>query len=120
MATATAPAPAETANPDALCQWGHVELGRLTKLATQLGHYGQRWRARAQSCYRRAAEYEQAGNPVAAAEQYTAGAVMEDMLGELAEIMGRPGRRGPHADHLLAAQWHLNQFVAVTRQGRPG
>ena len=97
---------AEAPPADALCGWAHVELARLTTAAGLLGRFGRRWKARADGCRSRG-ERERA-------------AVIDDMLGELAEILARPGRgAGSHADHLTAAQWHLNRYVAATRPRPP-
>jgi hypothetical protein len=96
--TLTEPIPVD---PNALCGWAHAELGRLTKMSELLGQFGRRWKARAAACRDRG-EHDRAK-------------VIEDMLGEMAEIMSRSGRAGPHADHLRAAQFHIAAYITATR-----
>ncbi len=95
-------------DPAALCEWGHAELGRLTTMAELIGQYGRRWRARSNRLR------AQGDSPAATATADT----IDDMLADLGAIMARPGRKGPHADHLLAAQWHLNMYVGAQRGPR--
>lgn len=100
--TATAPGgvAAPAADPDALCGWAHTELARLTTASRLIGQWGRRWKAQAEAARRRG-EHDRA-------------AAIEAMLGEMAEIMVRPGRVcGPHAEHLSAARWHLSQLDAA-------
>ena len=93
---------APEAGPDALCGWAHTELARLTTAARLTGEWGRRWKSAAAAARGR--------GEIGRAE------LIEDMLGEMAEIMSRPGRRqGPHAEHLTAARWHLDQYIACTR-----
>lgn len=115
-AAPTEPSPA--ISPDGLCAWGHVELGRLTTLEDQLSRLSQRWRNRAKQLDTQAAKTEAAGDHTASAAADAAAGAIEALLAEIGELMARPGRKGPHANHLYAAQWHLTQVVAAQR--RPG
>ena len=115
-AAPTEPSPA--ISPDGLCAWGHVELGRLTTLEDPLGRFCDRWRNRARQLGDQAAAADAAGDRMASWGADAAAGAIENMLGEIGELMARPGRKGPHANHLFATQWHLKMYIAATR--RPG